>query len=499
MDRNKDESTTPGAGELVARKYCGSCHSFPNPNLLDKQTWLKHTLPAMGYRFGIYNERHRDSLIEKGAAGKLITHLNIFPVQQTITDDDWAQIIGYYQKEAPEKLELPDTISFTTVSPFEVIIPNFNIERPAVSAVSFDKVTRKLYVADCSRENFSTVTLLDSSLKPVTSLGLPFPVSNLTARNDTLYILMMGHFIPSDEPAGQLIKAIKNAKGEYEGYKMILRGLRRPVDADYADIDADNDDDIVICEFGNHTGSLSLFLKEGKHYRKQLLMEAPGAIEAIIDDLNNDSKLDIIALMAQGDEGIDVYYNEGMGKFRRERKLQFPPVYGSVSMILRDFNGDNFKDIIYVNGDNADASRIIKLYHGIRVFLNDQNDHFTESFFYSFPGAYKAVVGDVDGDNDLDISAISFFPNFNSEPMKGFVHLENISKGDTLKFKPSLPDMPPGRWLTFTDLDINEDSRMDLLLGSFTSLDIPGDSSNVLKHKLQNESRPVILLKNHTK
>jgi hypothetical protein len=188
------EERTSDSSEDVSRKYCASCHAFPEPDLLDKVTWINHTLPAMGHRFGIYNDRHRDSLIERGSAGRVITQLNIFPAEQTITDEDWAQIIRYYQEEAPERLELPsDTSSLTSRSPFEVIVAPFKIERPAVSAVTYDEKSKLLFVADCSRENFSSVTLLDASLKPTTSLGLPFPVSNMAVRKDTLYILMMGH------------------------------------------------------------------------------------------------------------------------------------------------------------------------------------------------------------------------------------------------------------------------------------------------------------------
>ncbi|HEX5172289.1 MAG TPA: VCBS repeat-containing protein, partial [Cyclobacteriaceae bacterium] len=331
----------------------------------------------------------------------------------------------------------------------------------------------------------------------ITSLGLPFPVSNLTLLRDTLYILMMGHFVPSDEAAGQLIKAVKNKSGDYEGYQVVIKGLRRPVDVAYADIDDDGDEDIVVCEFGNHTGSASLFIKEGRQYRKKVLMELPGAIKVIVEDLNNDSRKDLIVLMAQGDEGVDLYYNEGNAQFRRERVLQFPPVYGSVSISLTDFNGDGFKDLLYVNGDNADASRIVKPYHGIRVFLNDQHQHFNESFFYFFPGAYKAIASDFDSDGDMDLAAISFFPDFKQRPIKGFIYLENISEGGHLKFMSSkLPKTETGRWITMTDADINQDGRMDLVLGSFTSVDIPGDSSGLLKKSFQKDALSVMLLLN---
>ncbi len=500
--KEKNDSLIPiDSGEFLSRKYCGSCHVFPSPDLLDKETWANHTLPAMGYRFGIYDDRRRDSLIEKGVGGRIVTQLNVFPAEQVIANHEWERIVEFYTREAPDRLSQPvDALSKRNTSPFEVVVPEFRIERPAVSAITYDDKAKRLYVADCSRDNFSSVTILDSSLKPVTSLGLPFPVSKLTVKDDTLYILMMGHFVPSDEPAGQLIKALKNMKGQYEGYKIVLKGLKRPVDIAYADLDDDGDEDIVVCEFGNHSGGVSLFIKQGKQYHKRSLMDAPGAINVIIDDLNHDSRKDIVVLMAQGDEGVDVYYNEGNNRYRKERVLRFSPVYGSVSMSLHDFNQDGFKDIVYVNGDNADASHIIKPYHGIRIFMNNRHNQFNEAFFYHFPGAYKAIVCDLDKDKDLDIAAISFFPDFKQEPIKGFVHMENISEDDSLKFKPSfLSETQSGRWITMTDGDLDQDGHMDLLLGSFTSVDIPGDSLQTFKKRFQKDSHPIMLLQNRAK
>ncbi len=41
-------------GEELARKYCQSCHSLPDPSLLDTKTWEKGILPQMGPRLGIF-------------------------------------------------------------------------------------------------------------------------------------------------------------------------------------------------------------------------------------------------------------------------------------------------------------------------------------------------------------------------------------------------------------------------------------------------------------
>ena len=46
--------TTPEQNdERVARKYCSSCHVFPEPGLLDKGTWAESVLPQMAFRMGV--------------------------------------------------------------------------------------------------------------------------------------------------------------------------------------------------------------------------------------------------------------------------------------------------------------------------------------------------------------------------------------------------------------------------------------------------------------
>jgi hypothetical protein len=391
-----------------------------------------------------------------------------------------------------------DTLPVEPTRLFRAQIPAFEISKPAVSALAYDEKMGHLYVADCSMEKHSSITILDKFFKPITSLGLPHPVSNLTLRDDTLYILSMGHFVPSDEPAGQLIRAIKNSKGNYEGYQRLLKDLKRPVDVAYGDLNDDGKDEIVVCEFGNHTGSVSLFVRNKKYsYDKQILLEQPGAVKVIIEDMNNDSRKDIVVLMSQGDEGLHIYFNSGDGRFQGKQVLRFPAVYGSVAFSLHDMNNDGHMDIVYINGDNADASRILKPYHGIRIFINDQHTSFKESYFFPLDGAYDALVSDFDKDGDIDIAAIAFFPDFLHQPERGFVFLENKSGADRLNFSPSvITEAAEGRWIRMISGDLNKDGSEDIVLGSFTSMHLSDDSLNAWHSKVGDKGQPLLVLWN---
>ena len=69
--------------------------------------------------------------------------------------------------------------------------------------------------------------------------------------------------------------------------------------------------------------------------------------------------------------------------------LRFSPVYGTSWFEMIDYDGDGDDDIVTVNGDNADESYVLKPYHGLRIYLNDGNNHFEEKYFYPFYGATR--------------------------------------------------------------------------------------------------------------
>jgi len=242
------------------------------------------------------------------------------------------------------------------------------------------------------------------------------------------------------------------------------------------DLNGDGLSDILIGEFGSLTGHLSWeeATKDGA-YKKHILRPMPGIIDFVITDMNGDGKPDIYALFAQGDEGVFLFRNLGKGKFNTEKILSFPPVYGSSSFDLIDFNQDGYKDILYTCGDNADLSPVLKPYHGIYIFFGDRKGQFRKSFFYPMNGCYKAIACDFDLDGDLDIASISAFPAASS-PWEAFVYLQNQGN---LKFKgATLPkNVPFQKGLTMDSGDFNGDGKPDLLLGNkYYSSDKSGES-----------------------
>jgi hypothetical protein len=462
-------------GEKLAKTYCGSCHVFPEPSLLDKFTWEKKILPIMAKQLGLQivnGEVYPD--IQLGDNNK-------YESKATISVEDWAKIVEYYKDSSPEKLpqQAREPISAITglFSVKTISIPQSSF--PSVTYLKIDTGNQQLYVA--SEGLFS---IYDKNLTPILSQKTKETIVDIDFENDLKkvesrkgFLTNIGILDPNDGYTGSLQGFEMNGKGAFSTNNTLIDSLPRPVKSIAVDLDKDGLLDQLICGYGNTNGALLWYKNLGnKAYKKRIIRETPGAIKAYIEDVNRDGLPDIWVLFAQAQEGVFLFMNKGKGaegnlQFDAKEIIRFSPVHGSSYFEMTDLNNDGFKDILYVSGDNADYSgHLLKNFHGVYGYLNDgRNDgsspRFTQTFFFPIHGCFKAIARDFDKDGDTDIATISYFPDNKNQPQEGFVYLENKGKFD---FKAStIKEVKSGSWLVMDAADIDSDGDEDIVLGSF--------------------------------
>lgn len=483
--------TTPTDGRALAKMYCAGCHKFPEPDLLDKKSWQQFMLPRMGQMLGIYsNEKQRDSLIEAGPARQTILDADIFPKSPKIDSASWAAIQKFYLSEAPQKLpKVPKKELSKDLKTFSIRTPAFTIRPPSSTLVKFSD-HNTIYVGDA---NSKSLLEFDQELKLIKQGNVNEGAVWLHEQKDEIWLTVMGSFSPTDNPSG-LILALPRGGGKTA--RLVADNLRRPVHTAYGDLNGDGLTDAVVSEFGKWTGRLSLLTNKGDYnFDQSVLINQSGATRSYIHDFNGDGLLDIMALFGQGNESIYLLTNQGNGAFKTEQILQFNPSNGSSFFDLVDFNQDGFLDIVYTAGDNADFNPVLKSYHGVYIFENDGTNKFKQTFFYQLNGAYGASVADFDLDGDMDIAAISFFPDFANSPEESFVYLEN--QGENTFTETTFEGVNKGRWIVMDTKDFDQDGDQDIILGSLV-FEVVNDTNNLLSYWLE-QGVPFVILENKTR
>lgn len=475
---NQSDTTQPDSlailqGQQLAQKHCQSCHQLPNPDLADKATWENHILPAMGPRLGMYTGSGR---IYPAPASKSPINDHLFPIQKLLSTADWQKIIDYYVALAPAK-PLPQPVRLPIGQGLKHFIQQSvgsYFPQPVTTLVKVDQEKGGVYFGDGIR---SLLCRTDAEGRLLDSMSIASAPSHLHLTKDGFSVLLMGVLSPSDRRRGEVQKfRAMQPSITTSPTTTLLASLPRSVDAAYGDLNGDGQEDIVIAGFGNYLGELAWYENKGPAiYDKHVLRSLPGAVSTVIHDFNGDAKPDIIALMAQGDEGVFIYYNQGKGKeFREERVLTFSPAFGSNHLQLADFDGDGKMDLLCTNGDNADYPPILKNYHGLRIYLNSGNNQFKERFFYPVNGIGKALAYDFDGDGDLDIASIAYFPDYVRSPEESFLYFENT--GNFVFHPAAFANATAGRWMVMDVGDIDKDGDADIVLGA-AILPLPGAPS----------------------
>lgn len=476
-----DEELLAGA-KKVAVNYCGRCHEAPDASLLDSATWDKHILPTMGQKLGMR------PFMDQYIAGP----------DAALSLADWTKILVYYRYASPKKLKIPkpdavlDSAIFTVSRPVQV---DRKYGEAMTTMVAFNPIDKHFYTGDAGNKLYRWNSDLSSMLiktfhSPVTDASF---YQSATEPNSAV-ITCIGILPPNDELKGSLLHI--NLSKSSKDTVLLKDSLPRPVKTAAVDFNKDGLIDYVTCGFGRDRGGLFLIEQQPDHrFKKKIIRAIPGPEIVYTGDYNGDGWPDVVCLFAQADEGIWLFLNDKKGGFITKNIMRFPPVYGSSSFQLVDFNHDGKPDILYTCGDNNDYSPVFKPYHGVYIFTNQGNWKFKQTYFYHVNGCSKAIATDFDKDGDLDLAVIAFFPDYKYHPAEGFTYHEQVAPG---KFKVhEVPVNKLGRWISMDANDIDGDGDTDIVLGNF-SVGAQGLMNQKDYKPDWDLYEPIIVLKNKT-
>lgn len=430
---------------MVATNVCAVCHLFPDPGALDRHTWSNNVIPLMRTTMGI-------AALENDPS----------PDARTLMRQWNAIWNDYYLAAAPEKPPPQDARApiVAKLDLFKVEDPRYEVTNGYATMIQIDTRKHQIYAGNAIKKSLD---VLDSHGRLLASSPVDTTLTHLLHCPDGWVGTQIGIVPPNDLPLGSLT-LYERKENRFEKRRDLISGLLRPVHLTAADLLGDKTKQWIVCSFGHRTGQLAWYSQSGaSNLVPHTLADRPGAIASRVLDFDHDGKLDIVALMGQGKEGVFLYRNTGAGEFVEKALIEQPPYWGYAHFELADFNGDGHMDILTANGDRGDFECPPRKFHGVRIYLNDGHWTFKEAFFYPLNGAYGALAADFDGDGDLDVTAISFFPDYEKSPEESFVYLENQGG---LKFAAyTFPDSYRGRWLTMDAGDLDGDGDADIVLG----------------------------------
>jgi len=223
---------------------------------------------------------------------------------------------------------------------------------------------------------------------------------------------------------------------------------------EFADVDNDGDQDVIMNGQGPSGFFSYLYLNDGNGgYTIDSLNNFPGVANAAADfaDIDNDGDDDLmISGYSSNGQLVKLFTNDGTGLFTEVANTPFPPV-SSGAIQFNDVDSDGDQDV-FITGFTIFVGNVGQLW------LNDGLGAFTLSTSNSFEGSNNGNIAfaDIDGDNDDDL----LYTGYGDIGRVAHLYTNNGSGIFTLIPSP-FPGVQQGS-IAFADVDNDQD--MDLVI-----------------------------------
>lgn len=437
----------------LAAKYCAACHLVPTPETITREHWPELFELMRGW-----------------------IHERNLPFDQA----EYARLLAHYEAEAPEAFEpVPDDFA---KSPIEFQRGEIGLEcsseRPTIThllVTDLDQDGRDdVLVCDNVAGRVSWLKIDGSSWNEIYIADIVSPVKTtvLDYNGDghlDIVVASLGFISPTDDLIGSVWLLVNRGDLTFEPLRLV-DGLPRVTDVKPIDYNGNGKTDFVVACFGWRKSGAIVLLEQVTPtlFLEHRVSDRNGAMQIEVTDFDGDGSQDFFALFAQEHESIELFRNDGEGRFEQRTIARAPhPAYGSSGMQLVDLDGDGDLDILYTNGDMMDEVSIAKPYHGVR-WLENRDGEFVLHELVNMPGCYRAVAADMDGDGHLDIVVSSLNFNWTFHDFPSLIWLRNDGHQN---FTPHTILYSPTNLATMDVGDLNHDGLPDIVVGG---MHLPG-------------------------